>query len=90
MNQLVRDLKVSSEPARKVPITTQSMWEFAVEDYEHERTMLEDARGQPNVAPEIIAWRERRLRIRLAICNAIDFLISNRDDINTIFAKRKR
>jgi hypothetical protein len=90
MNQLVRDLKVSTEPAGKVPITTQSMWELAVTDYDHERAMLEVARTQPDAAPDILAWRERRLRIRLAICNAIDFLISNRDDINTIIAKRKR
>jgi hypothetical protein len=83
-------MNVSNMPAERIPITTQAMCEVSAEDYEHDQIMLEIARSQPDAMPEIIARRERRLRLRLAICNAIDFLITNKADISAVIAERKR
>jgi hypothetical protein len=81
---------VSSTPAKKVPFTTQHMWEVAVQDLE-----LEEARGKlirqmDGVTPERITDSERRIRVRQAICNAIDFLITNKDDVSAVIESNRR
>ena len=80
---------VSTGPAKKVPITTQRMWVIAVEDYDSEQARLAITRSMPGVTSEAIANCEHRLRLRLAICNAIDFLITNKDDIDRVIAARR-
>jgi hypothetical protein len=82
-------MRVGTEPARKTPITTQHMWEIACDDYTTEAIRLNAVRSDPSATPAQIASFERRLRIRHAICNAIDFLITNADDINAVIAARR-
>ena len=46
-------------------------------------------RAMPDATTEAIANCERRIRLRQAICNAIDFLITNKDDIQAVIARRR-
>ena len=74
----------------KTPITTQAMWERAYEDYTHADILARAAHDDKIAAPEIFTRRERERRIRMAIANAIDFLITNESDINAVIAARKK
>ena len=74
----------------KTPITTQAMWEKAYDDYVHADILARVARNDPSAAPQIVRDRERARRIRLAMANAMDFLITNESDIDAVIAARKR
>lgn len=78
------------QPANKIPAVTQRMWETACNDLNHAEIMLEMARQQPDATPEIIARWVDQTRIRKAICNGINFLITNRDDVNAVIERKKR
>lgn len=87
---MVDDVRPTHEPKRKAPISHQVMWELALRDFEHERGRYELTKANPNAKPIDIASAEKRLRIRRAICNAIDFLITNSDDVNAVLAGKHR
>lgn len=75
----------------KIPETSQAMWELACIDFERAEILLNATREAPDATPDIIRRREHQSRTRKSICNAINFLITNRDDINAfIEARRKR
>lgn len=80
---------VSAEPAKKAPITTHQMWMMVVEDLATEEARLSVTRQMSDVPNEAIAHGERRLRLRQAICNAVDFLITNKEDIDRVIAMRR-
>jgi hypothetical protein len=80
----------ASRAQDKTPITTQAMWDKAYEDYTYADIMARAARNDPAADPQIVVHRERARRIRLAIANAIEFLITNERDIDTVIAARKR
>lgn len=77
-------------PAKKVPLSTHHMWEVACQDLESEQCRTKVIRSMPEVTPEAIVDCERRLRLRQAICNALDFLITNEQDINAVIARRNK
>lgn len=84
------DLVISHDRQDKIPASTQEMWELAVADYEHETIMLDMLRHRSDATREVVKRRERNLLVRKAICNAINFLITNKDDVNKVISARKR
>lgn len=74
----------------KTPITTQAMWERAYDDYVYADIMARAARDDPSSTPQIVRDRDRARRIRMAIANAIEFLITNESDIDAVIAGRKK
>lgn len=83
-------MSYSSQPADKVPETTQKMWEAACADFEHAEILLKAARGDPSATPDIVARREQQVRTRKGICNAINFLITNASEINVVIESKKK
>ncbi len=79
-----------SNAADKTPITTQVMWERAYEDYAYADIMFRAARDDPGATQEIIRDRDRARRVRMAIANAIEFLITNERDVDAVIAGRKK
>lgn len=77
------------EPSDKVPDITQQMWNVACSD-------LDGAEIRFRMAQELqadratIKSREYDVRVRRGICNGINFLITNRADINAVIAKKRR
>lgn len=78
---------VSNQPSSCVPEITQKMWEIACSDLEGAEIRLKAAHGF-GAPPETIARLERDIRIRKGICNGINFLITNRSDINTVISTK--
>lgn len=74
----------------KIPDTTQAMWDMAYSDFEHAEILLKATIDAPDASPDIIKRREHAARTRKSICNAINFLITNREDINSFIESRKR
>ena len=72
------------------PITTQSMWEMAYDDYVHADIMARASREDPQSSRDVVARWERVRRIRMATANAVDFLITNERDISAVMAGRKK
>jgi hypothetical protein len=77
-------------PVDKVPVTTQAMWDVVSVEYERAEILAKAARDDKTSNPQIIARREREARLWKGICNAIDFIISNKDDIDRVIAQRQR
>jgi hypothetical protein len=81
---------VSFLTSSKVPPATQRMWEIAYADFERAEVLLLAARKDQASTPEYIAMREQEARTRRSMCKAINFLITNADDINAVIEKKKR
>jgi hypothetical protein len=80
---------VNYRPAAKIPTATQRMWEVAYSDFERAELLFLSAKKDPTSTPEYITMRERDAITRRSMCKAINFLITNADDINAVIAKKK-
>lgn len=80
----------SKPPEDKAPITSQAMWEAAYDDFIHADILARATREDPNATRDEVVRRERVRRMRLAMANAMDFLITNESDINAVIAARTR
>lgn len=80
----------NSTPQKSSPITEQAMWEISYNDFVYAETMLQATRTNPDATPADIARRERDVRARKAICNALNFLITNKGDIDAIMDGKAR
>lgn len=77
-------------PASKVPPATQRMWEVAYSDMERAELLLMAARKDETATPEYISMREQEARTRRSICKAVNFLITNANDINEVIKKKSK
>ena len=77
-------------PATKTPATSQSMWDMAYNDYVYADIMLQATRDNPDATPDDIFRRECDVRVRKAICNALNFLITNEADVEAAINTRQR
>lgn len=77
-----------SETETRIPISTHDMWVIACQDLESEQARTTAIKSMPGVTPATLAECERRIRLRHTICNAIDFLITNKDDIKAVIAAK--
>ena len=84
-----REVDDRKPPADKMPVTNQHLWDLAAHDYENAVMGLRMLRTKSDAAPEELARRERDVRRRQAMCNVVDFLITNREDIERVIADRK-
>jgi hypothetical protein len=76
-------------PVDKMPVTSQHIWDLVLRDYEEAELRLEMVRRLDGATPEDITRFERSARIRKAVCNIVDFLITNKNDIKKVMAARK-
>ncbi|WP_024516958.1 hypothetical protein [Bradyrhizobium sp. Tv2a-2] len=85
----MRQVNTERLPADKMPVTNQHIWDMALKDYDDAVLMRDAIKAQPDATPDDIARRERVVRQRLAFCNIVDFLITNKEDISKVMAARK-
>lgn len=82
--------KVNHSAVNKLPSVTQRMWEVAFEDLQHERGLLAIVRDNSSATAADVSGRENAVRVREGICNTIDFLISNKEDIEAVIKARNK
>lgn len=70
-------------------MTNQHLWDLAAFDYENAVMGLKMLQSKSDATPVELARRERDVRRRQAMCNVVDFLITNREDIERVIAERK-
>ncbi|WP_166297204.1 hypothetical protein [Bradyrhizobium sp. 2S1] len=80
----------SATRQKVVPHTSQGLWEIAYNDFVYAETMLQATRTNPDATPADIARRESDVRARKAICNALNFLITNKEDVDAVIDAKTR
>lgn len=86
---MARPSSSHQDPSLQVPDITQQMWCVACSDLDGAEIRLRLAHD--HLADRAtIKSREYDVRVRKGICNGINFLITNRADVNAVIAKKRR